>query len=66
MELGQEPPRCPTCGDVVGIYEPSVIEFADGRVVQASIAAAGPDVRAGDVIRHRDCQLERIGDRSGS
>jgi hypothetical protein len=65
--LGSEPTRCPTCGDVVGIYEPSVIDLPDGRIVHASIAAFSSGLELGAVVRHRECQLERApaGERSG-
>jgi hypothetical protein len=58
--LGTEPTRCPTCGDVVGVYEPSVIAFPDGRTLHASMAAVGSDLELGSVIRHRDCHLDRL------
>ena len=64
--LGSEPTRCPTCGDVVGIYEPSVIAFPDGRVVHTSMAAMNGDLELGVVVRHHECQLDRspAGERS--
>ena len=64
--LGSEPTRCPTCGDVVGIYEPSVIAFPDGRVIHTSMAAVGRGLDAGAVVRHRECQLDRVAAANGN
>jgi hypothetical protein len=64
--LGSEPTRCPSCGDVVGIYEPSVISFPDGRVIHASMAAVGRALEPGSVVRHPDCQPDRAAAPDGS
>lgn len=48
------PPRCPTCGDVLGIYEPLLVR-SGGSLRQTSFAAE-PDLLGGAAaVYHRDC-----------
>jgi hypothetical protein len=48
------PRRCPACGDVVGVYEPSVAVGADGPRVHGSSAAVGDDFPVA-AFYHREC-----------
>ena len=48
------PPRCPHCGDVIGVYEPMV--FVDENGARVTSRAAEPTVRDTPGARlHRDC-----------
>ena len=46
------PPRCPACGDVVGVYEPAISLTADGSRVPGSRHGHDAEVVA---VYHRDC-----------
>jgi hypothetical protein len=37
------PHRCPVCGDVVGLYEPAIVEARDGETHRTSLLAHGED-----------------------
>ena len=49
MSATEPQPRCPACGDVVGVYEPAVALTADGGRVHASLAKLAGDIAAADV-----------------
>jgi hypothetical protein len=45
---------CEDCGDVIGVYEPLVLE--DGEVARTTSRAAEPDLRASATTHyHREC-----------
>jgi hypothetical protein len=47
--------RCTSCGDVIGVYEPTVV--VDEHGVRHTSLAADPDIRLqrGDAQYHRSC-----------
>lgn len=57
-------PRCAWCGDVIGIYEPIVVEGAGARRVTS--LAAEPELLASPLAKlHRDCWEARGQDAIG-
>jgi hypothetical protein len=58
-------PRCPACGEVLGVYEPLVLDTGDGRPVRTSLLRLSPDARAaataaGDLY-HASCHAPGAG-----
>jgi hypothetical protein len=53
---GSTPPRCPVCGEVVGVYEPAISLTEDGERLHGSRQGHGVPVVA---VYHRDCLESR-------
>jgi hypothetical protein len=53
-ETVTEPLRCTHCSDVIGVYEP-LIELADGRVRESSLASEAPSAGRESGFYHRAC-----------
>lgn len=54
-----EPPRCPVCNDVIGVYEPLV--HLGGDVATRSSRGAEPEICSSGQCYHLEC-YERLPD----
>jgi len=50
-----EPPRCASCGELIGVYEPIVVVKPDGALRETSIAADPQLETGGASLYHRGC-----------
>jgi hypothetical protein len=39
-------PRCPSCGELLGVYEPLILDAGDGHPVRTSLLRLSPGERA--------------------
>jgi hypothetical protein len=54
-----EPPRCPACDDIIGVYEPLV--HLGGDIATRSSRAAEPEICSNGLCYHLEC-YERLVD----
>jgi hypothetical protein len=52
--MSEQTPRCPRCGEVIGMYEPAVV-LIEGAPLRTSRLTAQADQFAGSPSFHADC-----------
>lgn len=55
-------PRCPSCGELLGVYEPLILDAGGGRLVRTSLLRLAPGERAAanaaGTLFHASCRAE--------